>query len=384
MNHNMERKESKATIDLSLLPPKEWDIYDSLDSTAPEVLMAKESQELTFFKRRRQKAISSYGPVRDVYMEQRYFERSSKKGQSGRLVNTFKIIAEYVVENDWIVNFTAMILDLIFCFFYLLEIQSNAAFPCQTVGACGKLNVPPFLLVSRFSGTYHILVGLSLIRFIIISFEVIFIYKRSVRDYLRNPFNFLASLLTIPFVALSPVPGSTFFYIPYFLAGFLVIPNLKGFLRARNSWNPVKYTVYYEKVIMLMAYIILLLFFGVATFNYFETRFRTGKRPEDGPLTLGETFYFIVITFTTVGYGEITPTTTGGQLVIVVLILVALGVLPSLVADLLETIKMQAAGGGQFIKKKNPFVVLCGDFSDTARSMEMICNLLRRVKFLFF
>jgi len=50
------------------------------------------------------------------------------------------------------------------------------------------------------------------------------------------------------------------------------------------------------------------------------------------PLQFHEAFYFLIITVTTVGYGDIHPQETMSRCVIVIIILLALGILPGQVA----------------------------------------------------
>jgi hypothetical protein len=132
---------------------------------------------------------------------------------------------------------------------------------------------------------------------------------------------------------------------------------------------------YTEKLIILVAYIWTLLYFGVCAFNYFET-----KLPSNFPsdLSLIDSFYFIVITTSTVGYGDITPKTVPGKLVIVLLIFTGISFLPGLVSDLQETLKMQSSGAGSYSPGRNPFVVICGTFTETNRVIDLLNSVLRR------
>lgn len=46
----------------------------------------------------------------------------------------------------------------------------------------------------------------------------------------------------------------------------------------------------------------------------------------------------------TVGYGDVTPTSTSGRLVVIVMIMAAVAVVPSLASRLVETLSNQSSG----------------------------------------
>jgi len=63
--------------------------------------------------------------------------------------------------------------------------------------------------------------------------------------------------------------------------------------------------------------------------------------------TIIESLYFCIVTLTTVGYGDLSPTTAGTQIFTIVYILTGFGVLVALLTSVAqEYLKVKAEGGG--------------------------------------
>jgi len=63
--------------------------------------------------------------------------------------------------------------------------------------------------------------------------------------------------------------------------------------------------------------------------------------------TIIEALYFCVVTLTTVGYGDLSPTTAGTQIFTIIYILTGLGVFVALLASVAEQyIRQKTEGGG--------------------------------------
>ena len=119
--------------------------------------------------------------------------------------------------------------------------------------------------------------------------------------YFENLYTVLSIFVCAPFLALSRVTDSRYIYIPYWLAIFTLLFNLKAWLVHKKAWAPFRITEYKEKFVLLVAYLIALIFSGMSLFNYFETRFKVEQGGKDDQnLTLVRTFYFMVITMSTV------------------------------------------------------------------------------------
>lgn len=89
-------------------------------------------------------------------------------------------------------------------------------------------------------------------------------------------------------------------------------------------------------------------------------------------------------TVSTVGYGDIVPTSLPGKYLVIVLILVSLAVVPGLISSTVETLNLQKSGGGTFIKGKAPFVVIIGMFDNVNRVLDVLNAFLHDVNLLKF
>jgi hypothetical protein len=167
--------------------------------------------------------------------------------------------------------------------------------------------------------------------------------------------------------------------LPYFLRCFLAIPAVKRILRAKKHWTKISISDITEKTILLALYLWTLLYFGACAFMYFENRFPGGILISESGLSVIDTFYFVVITITTVGYGDITPSSAPGQIVIIIMIFSALVYLPGLIADMQSTFSIEASGAGSYTPGRHPFYVICGNFKELHRTMDIIRTILGNV-----
>ena len=126
--------------------------------------------------------------------------------------------------------------------------------------------------------------------------------------------------ICVPFIVLSRIPYGYYYYVPYFLRCFVALERMSGVIRMRGNWEVINFDVAFERLIILISYILTLIYFSLCAFNYSEYYY--GQNTQN--LSLMQTFYFIIITISTVGYGDITPQTVPGQIVVIFTILLAI------------------------------------------------------------
>lgn len=144
-----------------------------------------------------------------------------------------------------------------------------------------------------------------------------------------------------------------------------------------QPFDPVK-----AKLIALVAYFIAILYNGMAAFLYCEAEF--GDK-DTTPHTVGDAIYFILITASTVGYGDITPKTFQAKVVVMVFIIVALSIVPGLIAGTIETLKSSRSGGGSYTQSRaangvvKQYLVMIGDFQNAKRVGDMLSGFFNKV-----
>ncbi|CAO3633858.1 unnamed protein product [Cunninghamella blakesleeana] len=171
---------------------------------------------------------------------------------------------------------------------------------------------------------------------------------------------------TVPLILSQFIENGQFLYVPYFLRSWVLLLRIKSAMKIKMNLqmtdklvDPMK-----TKLIYVVSTLTVLLYNGVSAFHYTESTFGTRW------YTLLESLYVVTVTLSTVGYGDITPTTTAGRSVIILFIALSLSVVPGLIADLMDTIKKKNDGGGHVQKSSVPFILIIGSFTpDQAREI---------------
>ncbi|KAF9355445.1 potassium channel, sub T, member 1 [Mortierella sp. NVP85] len=261
--------------------------------------------------------------------------------------------------------------DALFCILYLAE--------TQYVADNDKADYPDpyWLFVSRPHSLWLVAVAMS--SWNVMSALIRFVFADSKWGFIFSIQTLLDTVTALPFLLSAAfLPTGRMLYVPYFLRSWSVISRLQRALSigldigiSDQPFDPVK-----AKLIGLVAYFVAILYNGVAAFLYCETNFapKTGAPPH----TIWDAFYFILITASTVGYGDITPKSYEAKVVVMVFIVVALSVVPGLIAGTIETIKLSRAGGGSYTQRRGvdgvvkQYLVMIGDFQSSRRVGDML------------
>ncbi|KAG0363457.1 potassium channel, sub T, member 2 [Gamsiella multidivaricata] len=268
-----------------------------------------------------------------------------------------------------------LVVDALFCVLYVVEAQylvnkDSTDYPN-----------PDWLFVPRPRAIWIIAVAMS--SWNLMSALIRFIFADNKTRFIFSFQTLLDAVTAIPFLLSGAFPSGQWLYVPYFLRSWSVISRLQRALSigvdigiSDQPFDPVK-----AKLIALVAYFVAILYNGMAAFLYCETMFA----PEtETPHTVWDAFYFILITASTVGYGDITPKSYEGKLVVMIFIIVALSVVPGLIAGTIEALKSSRSGGGSYIQSRGAngaakqYLVMIGDFQDAKRVADMLSGFFNK------
>ena len=127
-----------------------------------------------------------------------------------------------------------------------------------------------------------------------------------------------------------------------------------------------------EHFFLILGITLTILFCGAFALYLFEHQV---NKTVDG---LGDALYWAVISMTTTGYGDITPSTTGGRVVAVIVVLSGLFLLSMVTATVASVFvekKIREGKGLETIKFKN-HIVLCGWNRNGAETIDSLLRLL--------
>uniref|UniRef100_A0A3P8S867 Potassium channel domain-containing protein n=1 Tax=Amphiprion percula TaxID=161767 RepID=A0A3P8S867_AMPPE len=136
---------------------------------------------------------------------------------------------------------------------------------------------------------------------------------------LRVPF-ILEMISAIPFMITVILPSFRNLFIPVFLNCWLAKHALENMINDLHRAIQRTHSAMFNQVVILISTLVCLMFTCICGIQHLE---RAGNN-----LTLFDSLYFCVVTFSTVGFGDVTPQIWPSQLLVVIMIFVALIVLP--------------------------------------------------------
>uniref|UniRef100_A0A8C5B0K3 Potassium channel subfamily T member 1 n=1 Tax=Gadus morhua TaxID=8049 RepID=A0A8C5B0K3_GADMO len=143
-------------------------------------------------------------------------------------------------------------------------------------------------------------------------------------------------------------------FVPVFLNCWLAKCALENMINDLNRAIQRTHSAMFNQVLILICTLLCLVFTGACGIQHLE---RAGKH-----LSLFKSFYFCIVTFSTVGYGDVTPQIWPSQLLVVFLICVALVVLPLQFEELAYLWMERQKSGGNYSRHRaqtEKHVVLC-------------------------
>ncbi|ORY33204.1 hypothetical protein BCR33DRAFT_665270 [Rhizoclosmatium globosum] len=89
--------------------------------------------------------------------------------------------------------------------------------------------------------------------------------------------------------------------------------------------------------------------------------------------------YFVTVTLSTVGYGDISATTTAGKIVVVIIIFSALTLLPLLISPVITSVAERGGDTRQFKRGRADYSVILGQFDTAVQINDLLEGVLHAV-----
>nr|XP_029534895.1 potassium channel subfamily T member 1-like [Oncorhynchus nerka] len=144
-------------------------------------------------------------------------------------------------------------------------------------------------------------------------------------------------------------------FIPVFLNCWLAKCALENMINDLHRAIQRTHSAMFNQVLILICTLLCLVFTGACGIQHLE-------RASNQNLTLFNSLYFCIVTFSTVGYGDVTPHIWPSQLLVVILICVALVVLPLQFEELAYLWMERQKSGGNYSRHRaqtEKHAVLC-------------------------
>uniref|UniRef100_A0A673CTD8 Si:dkey-21e5.1 n=1 Tax=Sphaeramia orbicularis TaxID=375764 RepID=A0A673CTD8_9TELE len=179
-------------------------------------------------------------------------------------------------------------------------------------------------------------------------------YKGNIWEQIFQISFILEMINSVPFIITifwSPLRN---IFVPVFLNCWLAKGALENMINDFHRAIQRTHSAMFNQVVILICTLFCLVFTGACGIQHLE---RAGKN-----LNLFDALYFCIVTFSTVGYGDVTPQIWPSQLLVVILICVALVVLPLQFEELAYLWMESQKLGGNYSRHRaqtEKHVVLC-------------------------
>uniref|UniRef100_A0A452GX76 RCK N-terminal domain-containing protein n=1 Tax=Gopherus agassizii TaxID=38772 RepID=A0A452GX76_9SAUR len=201
---------------------------------------------------------------------------------------------------------------------------------------------------------YFFQVSVALISFLETMLLIYLSYKGNIWEQIFRISFILEMINTVPFIITifwSPLRN---LFIPVFLNCWLAKYALENMINDLHRAIQRTQSAMFNQVLILICTLLCLVFTGTCGIQHLE---RAGDN-----LSLFKSFYFCIVTFSTVGYGDVTPKIWPSQLLVVIMICVALVVLPLQFEELVYLWMERQKSGGNYSRHRaqtEKHVVLC-------------------------
>ncbi|XP_057404898.1 potassium channel subfamily T member 1 isoform X2 [Balaenoptera acutorostrata] len=256
-------------------------------------------------------------------------------------------------------------LKLLTCLLYIVRVLLDD--PALGIGCWGcpkqnytfnesssEINWAPILWVERKMALWAIQVIVAIISFLETMLLIYLSYKGNIWEQTFRVAFILEMINTLPFIITIFWPPLRNLFIPVFLNCWLAKHALENMINDFHRAILRTQSAMFNQVLILFCTLLCLVFTGTCGIQHLE---RAGDN-----LSLLTSFYFCIVTFSTVGYGDVTPKIWPSQLLVVIMICVALVVLPLQFEELVYLWMERQKSGGNYSRHRaqtEKHVILC-------------------------
>uniref|UniRef100_A0A4W4HFQ7 RCK N-terminal domain-containing protein n=1 Tax=Electrophorus electricus TaxID=8005 RepID=A0A4W4HFQ7_ELEEL len=280
--------------------------------------------------------------------------------------NTFKErLKLYFIKNQRsslrirIFNFCLKVLT---CVLYIVRVMTdnptqlrNACMKCNSTSPSDEINWELIFWVDRKTPVWAIQVIVASISFMEAMLLTYLSYKGNIWEQMFQVSFLLEMLNTVPFIITIFWPTLRNLFIPVFLNCWLAKHALESMINDLHRAIQRTHSAMFNQVLILICTLFCLVFTGTCGIQHLE-------RAGGSSLSLFNSLYFCIVTFSTVGFGDVTPQIWPSQLLVVVMICVALVVLPLQFEELIYLWMERQKSGGNYSRHRaqtEKHAVLC-------------------------
>ncbi|XP_038637683.1 potassium channel subfamily T member 1 isoform X1 [Scyliorhinus canicula] len=259
-------------------------------------------------------------------------------------------------------NFSLKVLT---CILYIIRVllddptQGTECSGCQNKtdsnsSSSGEIDWGSIFWVNRPLPLWGIQVSVALISFLETMLLTYLSYKGNIWEQIFRVSFILEMINTVPFIITIFWPPLRNLFIPVFLNCWLAKHALENMINDLHRAIQRTQSAMSNQVSILICTLLCLVFTGTCGIQHLE---RAGDK-----LTLFKSLYFCIVTFSTVGFGDVTPQIWPSQLLVVIMICVALVVLPLQFEELVYLWMERQKSGGNYSRHRaqtEKHVVLC-------------------------
>lgn len=246
----------------------------------------------------------------------------------------------------------------------------------QTSSGFTSTNINWFVIlwVHRHLALWVLEVLLCLLTFTKACLYVFVATKGNLWDRILAQYFLLEILCSVPMIATVFYPTMLKdLFVPLFLNCWLARVSLKRLMNdlhlTKQRFQTMSVTLY-QQVWFLTVTLCCLVFTTICGIQHIQ------RSSFEKPLNMFESVYFVIITFSTVGYGDISPDIWLGQLFMFVMICIGFAFIPKQLEEIGSTWAQRKKTGGDYGKRKSArskHVIVCGT-SFTTESVKNFLN----------